>query len=226
MFQKLVVISGLAFSSCLTAYPLQAQSAGPSAFGIIVGMSRATVSGVDVLSETKYRTGIVAGVSFARPIRPHVGVEIDALYTDRGYRIASQSFEMQLKTSYLDIPLLLTWNTGRIGADPYVVAGTSINVRLSCTISSKGQRGFTLSSQSVDYSLSQSCDEAASPSESKLARFDIPIVGGVGVRFPVSTMQMSLEARYQYGTKALTNDTDFKNRSMTFSLGVRRAGAR
>lgn len=176
---------------------IRAQSAELGTFGLIAGVSRSTMRGDDVLNQTQHRLGIIVEVSSAKLVQPNLGFEIGALYTDRGYHIPISADDLRFETSYLDVPVLFRLSAETARFVPYTVGGVSLDIRLSCSVSASQES-------------SQSCDELANLSAGKAMRLDLPVVGAAGVRFQLSTMQMSFESRYQLGTKQVIADFDAK----------------
>jgi hypothetical protein len=213
------VLSVVAMSTLLPAHSVQAQMASASPFGIVGGVSVSTLKGKDVLKGTESRVGMVAGVSYSASLLPHVELEIDALYTDRGFRIprgvGGVTNDYAVDIGYLDVPVLLkigTNDTRKIDAS--FIGGVGLNIKFRCAIEYK----FAVPG-------SHQCEGLADASQAKIERFDVPLIYGVGIRFPVSAWQLSFEARAHHGTRKVEKYIDGKNRTVTLSLGVRRARA-
>jgi hypothetical protein len=98
---------------------------------------RDTCSGCDDLPASNFsgarRSGFVGGVTFNAPVNGMFSVEVDAIYAQKGTRIAFEAPPgVLIKTNYLDIPVLGRLNM--LGPGPtrvHLLVGPSLNLKVS-----------------------------------------------------------------------------------------------
>ena len=169
------------------------------------GISSATISfspdsGSQELSETERLTGFAAGVAFLLPGGSRGGIQVEALFHQKGARNLLR-FDDELRLGYLEIPVLIHLDVYQ--RDPravYLVAGIAPAFTVRATYRDDGE------SEDV---------------KDDIEDFDIGLVGGIGVELK----RLNLEARYTHGLRSAFQDGDldgsFKNRTLLFTVGYR-----
>jgi Outer membrane protein beta-barrel domain len=170
--------------------------------GIIAGWVNAgatiTDNGQDV--ETGTRNGFTAGVVLGRQ-SGLIGFRTEALYTQKGFTVASGANEASVKADYIDVPIMLK-------VDALVVrayAGPQFSFRVACSLD--GGNPFDPTSAST------SCSD-------DVESFDFGFKGGVGAKILVFTV----DAVGTIGTKnfvKMDKDTiNAKNHTFALVLGL------
>lgn len=189
---------------------LIAQSDGPT-LSVIVGLSRTTLGGKDAAADLKPRTGALAGVSVIYGLKAKAKLEIDALYSRKGFRSHGPVSTFAFSASYLEIPLLFRLDlTPDARLRPFLVAGPAFGAQLDCN-------GVTTSSTGT---FSVNCPDLVSRSGIAVKKTDLSAVLGGGVAFPVGAVQLTLAARYTVGFLNVIGDTDNHNRALSFYIGL------
>jgi hypothetical protein len=169
------------------------------------GISSATISfspgsGSRELSETERLSGFAGGVSFLLPGNSRGGIQVEALFHQKGARNLLR-FDDELRLSYIEIPVLVHVDVYQ--RDPraiYIVAGVA--------------PAFTVAARYED-------DGEPEDVKDEIEDLDVGLVAGVGVEL----RRLTLEARYTHGLRSAFQDGDlegtFKNRTILFTVGVR-----
>lgn len=143
------------------------------------------------------RTGLVAGAFFVLPVAPHFSIQPEALYAQKGAKVADEDGGGALKLDYLDLPVLVRWDSSDRGEARFnVFAGPSFNFRMRVR--------------------EDTGDEEIDISE-EIERFDLGLVFGAGVEFG----KFLIDGRYQHGLRTVNQFRDeegFEARNRSFSL--------
>lgn len=198
----------LAVAALLALGTTAAQAQSPT-FGLLGGLtsSKVTVDG-DVISFTlDSRTGFAGGLSARFPLSPMVGLEIDAMYAQKGFKISDEGDSAELKLGYLEVPVLLALEFGDAQARPFVLAGGTVSLKAGCDV------GATTGGVSA----SSSCEDVVDDEQKSL---DLGFTVGGGVAFN----RFSVQARYTVGLMDIFDDNDdsvsSKNRALFLLAGV------
>lgn len=205
---RFVRIAGTALLLGATAsFPLSAQmsAASTARVGVMGGASSTTIGGKDA-EDTDRRTGLLAGVYLVKPIAGSLSLRPELLFSQKGVKTTFAEDELQgdvdLKLSYIDVPVLLQLEPSTQGAArPHVYAGPSFGFKTNCELeASSGEE-----SGSID------CDDGFD-----LKSFDLGGVIGAGIGFPLGGVGATIGARYQHGFSDIAKEASVKNR--VFSL--------
>jgi hypothetical protein len=169
------------------------------------GFSSATISfssesGSEELSNTERLTGFVGGMAFLLPGNSRGGVQIEALFHQKGARNLLRRDD-QLRLTYVEVPVLLhidLYQRGPRGV--YVVAGAAPAFVVQASYEDDGQK--------------------------EDVKDDIePIDVGLSVGAGVELRRLNLELRYTWGLRSAFQDGDldgtFKNRALSLTVGFR-----
>ncbi len=157
------------------------------------------------------RTLMLLGGEFDNWFNTSWGWSIQVLYDQKGahnnmgnypdYRPANgpvppeYNGQADWTTSYLEIPLLITYRYGSGTVHPYVFAGPSLGFQLSNIERLRGTNLYNLNGQMVYYTVDTSANITTYTSP-----IDLSIVGGVGIALQLSTGQeLFLDAAYAFG---------------------------
>jgi hypothetical protein len=175
--------------------------------GVLAGVNSANVNFESEMFtiEGDSRTGFAAGLYWTRALQGALGVEVDALFAQKGVSLPASVFgnDIALKVSYLDIPVLARYSrlaTTSVGFQAYI--GPSFNLKLGDTIEVNG--------------IEQEED-------SGIESFETAVVFGGGVAFG----RVRVDARYGLGLTSLADaaDAEFaasvKNRVFSVLVGFR-----
>ncbi|MCK5447099.1 MAG: PorT family protein [Gemmatimonadetes bacterium] len=148
----------------------------------------------DIGGQTGFVGGLFGGVMFTRV----VGVQLEALYSQRS--VLDQEDDVDLKTTYFEIPLLFTakFPVGGTAIRPILFAGPSVSFESKCEVS--GELEPEGSRMTFD------CDDPMVQVENK--KTDWALVLGVGVDYPLGKFLIGAEWRYNLGLTNLNNDSD------------------
>ncbi len=175
--------------------------------GVLVGLNSASVNleaeGFEI--DADRRAGFAAGLYWVHALQGPLGIEVDALFAQKGVSLPASVFgdDLDLKLSYLDFPVLVRYSrpaTPSVGFHAYV--GPSFNLKLGDTIEVNGIE-----------------QEADSPIES----FETALVFGGGLTFGA----IRVDARYGLGLSSIADEADVelassvKNRVFSILFGLR-----
>jgi hypothetical protein len=172
---------------------------------IKAGVSSTTISfssdsGSQELTETERLTGFVGGVAFLLPGNRVGGVQMEALFHQKGARNLLRRDDT-LRLSYLEVPVLLhvdLYQRGPRGV--YVIGGVA--------------PAFTVQASYED-------DGDKEDVKDEIEDIDVGLVVGAGVEL----RRLNLEMRYTWGLRSAFQDGDlegtFKNRALSVTVGYR-----
>jgi hypothetical protein len=175
------------FGACLGVLPTRA-AAGDVRVGALVGPNWTTLrieSGPPDL-EVKKHTGIAVGAVLAWRPRESWSVELRPSYVGRGSRTVVAGQSVDIRTPFVDLPVVITQDLGSGRLRPYVLAGGAVGFRTSATAD------FPSGEQDVG-------DDFASTDAS--LRF------GTGLRWVTASSQPFLEVEYTLGLTDLNGGT-------------------
>lgn len=202
-----MVRNSLAIAALLLATAGAAQAQAPT-FGVIGGItsSKVTVDGEGISLTLDSRTGFAGGVTARFPLSSMLGLEVDAMYAQKGFKISDGGDSAELKLGYIEVPVLLAYEIGTASARPFLLAGGTASIKAGCDV------GAT----SGGVSASSSCEDVV---ESEQKSLDLGLTFGGGVAFN----RFSVQARYTVGMTEIFDDEDetvtSKNRALFLLAG-------
>ena len=198
-----VVLAAAALLSAAGVSQARAQAASSPrpTYGALAGVNFATLSGDDVEGASS-RTGFIGGGFVTFHFHNGLGLEPELLYSQQG--ASSSDNGTALRMSFVQIPVLLRYDFRvRSGPRPFVLAGPSIGIKVSCSASGEG--------------VSVDCDRA----DLQTTGFDLGGTLGGGVAFRAGKQSLSLGARYTIGTNDLfENNFHAKSRFWSILAGI------
>ncbi len=140
-----VTACALLFGTTLLAHePLAAQTT----FGVLLGGNAARLAGVDAssvdlfngTSEIKNRLGFQAGLYMNKRFGSMWSLQPEIHYTQKGTTLdfggtGQAAGDLGFNFGYAEVPVLLRADFGGEGLHPFIVAGPSVAMRLSCNAS-------------------------------------------------------------------------------------------
>ncbi len=198
------VITVALFATVLVPAVAAAQtSTYPMTFGVKAGVNASTLSTEDSLLDTSNIWGAVGGLFVGRNITDNAGIQLEALFSQRGAKDISTSSETRLRLTYLDLPL-----TARFGSTMsndvhfHAFTGPQVGIKLSA----KAKNDFL--------GVEEDLDE-------EVKSWDFGWTLGAGVEMN----NLSLDARYTLGLTNIdasqSSDGSIKNRTFTVLVGYR-----
>jgi hypothetical protein len=188
-----------------TAQRIQGGIQGGVSFSNLANLTNAIDFGGPI--DVNRRTGIVIGPFVAFPVNETVAVQVEGLFTARGATPTDGTNELQIRLSYLDVPILLRLAPSR--ARPlYVLLGPSIN--------------FNVSAKTTDVVPSGVEEDV----KDVIRNAEFGLVFGAGV----AAKRALVEARYSAGltdivgdraAAAISIDAPIRNRAFAILAGIR-----
>lgn len=127
---------------------------------------------------------------------PHFGIQIEANYTERGWRQIFYKVDdyIQRKTNYIEMPVMTHFYLGKNRFRVFLNGGFALSYALSAELDSlrKGNSGV------VNYKFDNEVDK----------RFEFGVLGGGGVEFKYGQHCFLLEGRYYLGLTNLREPVD------------------
>jgi Outer membrane protein beta-barrel domain len=194
---------------CLVLGSATAASAQGVVVGIKGGVNFASIQFNEEGENVNFdrRTGFVGGVFVVWPASERFGLQLEALYSQKGARIAGSDVEAELRLDYVDVPVLLRVSTARdrSGAAFHVFGGPSVGIRAraKATAALEGESGSGDISEDVE-------------------RLDLGLVAGAGVEIG----RFVIDVRHTWGLSNINknpseDDTTIKNRVFAAMVGLR-----
>ncbi|MGD0037874.1 MAG: porin family protein [Bacteroidota bacterium] len=185
--------------------------------GITDGLNFATLGGSDALNVstiTQYAAGVFFEISF--PLLP-ISIQPEVLYSVKGSKKGPSAVPeaddvlsvTKVTTSYIDIPILVKYYLSSQVIKPFIFAGPSIgflvNAKEEATSSGLG------TSQETEIDV-----------KNETTSTDVGAVVGVGAKIPLVIVDLTLDARYNYGFTSTDkiNSAKIYNRVAAVYLGV------
>jgi len=153
------------------------------------------------------RVGFVGGVFVVWPGEARFGLQLEALYSQKGARLDAPDAQVQLKLDYVDVPVLLRVSTARnrSGTAFHAFGGPSVGIRVhgKATAAIEGVSGSDDLSEDVE-------------------RFDFGLVAGAGVELG----RFIIDVRNTWGLSNVNknpseDDTTIKNHVFAAMVGIR-----
>ena len=206
---KYIVASVIALTTVNSPAPVP----GQTTLAIRGGLSRATMSGVDLAgADLDARIGLSLGASATIPLQDNFSLRLDGGYVQKGYSAGSEGFEANLFLDYIELSGLgavnLTPSESQVSV--YALAGPSLAFNTKC----EGSASYSLAGESG--TISESCGD-------DIRGIDLGITAGIGGVMAVSEkMSLSVDLRYTLGLLSVdkTGDEDIKNRDLILQVGV------
>jgi opacity protein-like surface antigen len=196
---SLIASAGVAQKGKLGAAP-------PWTVGPVLGLNYFTFTGSDA-TDAKYKAGLAVGLALSRDIAPSIFFAPEALYSMKGASFSSGGVTDRFKVNYLEVPVLFGYRFDTHSqTQPYVVAGPTVGLMLSCN----------LEETSGSTTQSASCKDLGIDTKST----DFGITGGAGVEFPLSSMTLTLTGRYTIGLSDVVSNFSVKNSGFSFTAGL------
>jgi outer membrane protein with beta-barrel domain len=169
--------------------------------GARVGYTQADMI-FDPEAETS-RLSSVAGGAFLRFGLGSVSFQPEVLVVTKGFLETVGPADLQLKTDYLEVPVLLRLSTGA-GSPfaPYLLVGPSLGYEIRCQIEEEvaGQQ------------VTDDCNDD-DPNHKK---FDVGVTGGLGFEFAIGAGSLLIEGRYVHGLTDLNDGDSISERNRAF----------
>ena len=151
------------------------------------------------------RKGVVGGLFVIWPAQGRVGLQTEALFSQKGAQIEEGGDSAKIKLDYIDVPVLARFSSPvSTGTSFYVFAGPSFGFR----VSAKAESSVEDEDESEDI-------------EDDVERFDLGLVAGAGLEFG----RFLLDGRYTWGlsniNKVESDDVKIKNRVFSVMAGFR-----
>ena len=211
LFGSFLSTTALIFAAALPANIAVAQEIS---VGGKIGVNLAKTA-VDDFDEEETRTGIVGGASLGIGLGPVFGLQIEALYAQKGVKAPDQDLTISLQTDYLEMPLLARIRIPVSGGNvrPTLSAGPAVAFELACT----------LEAESGGVEVEVGCRESGDGLDAlNTASVDFGLLVGGGLDIDVGKTILSFEGRYTHGLVDILQDdaSQLKNRAFTFLVGL------
>jgi hypothetical protein len=201
--RSIVIASALLLTAGLSTASAQVGMVPRTRVGILAGVNFANFSGSDA-NDAKSRTGAIGGLSFDFHVAPHVGVEIDGLYSQQGAVEPGKGGDLTLKLDYVQVPVLLRYRfPTHTSVHPFLAVGPQVGFRVTCKVSSGGD--------------SADCSDFTGEN-AKSTDFSGTAAAGLGFGFGKN--ELSIQARYNMGFSKVFSDSDVKNKVFSVLAGL------
>lgn len=209
MDRVIAAVAAAVFASGATLASAQGLQPERKAFtgGILAGVNLSKPGGSDV-SNASNRTGFTGGLFGVANMAGAFGIELDALYSQKGGKVSGGGTTFTLMEDYIEVPLLLRFDfrPASGGVTPFVGAGPSVafSVRCRAKVESGGVSAET------------SCSNAGFDEK----KVDFGAAGTAGLGFPMGGSTLSVGVRYTHGFTDIEQTSNAKNRVWSFLVGL------
>jgi hypothetical protein len=170
--------------------------------GLNVSSASVSVPGLNISPDS--RTGVVVGGFVGADFHEYVGMQVEALYSQKGAQVTEFGIEIDLRLDYVEIPILARGNV-RLNPDTriHVIGGPAFAFKVHDDLDIE------------DFGLGFG--------EIELKSWDAGIAVGGGVTF----RSLIFDARYTFGLVNVNDDdivgdlVDVKNRAFSLTVGWR-----
>jgi len=190
-------ILAVAAALALGASPATAQAIMA---GWVNASANLTVDGQEI--ETGSRNGFTGGVVFSKA-GGLIGLRTEGLYTQKGFTLGSGANQGELKSAYIDVPVMLEVDAILVRA----YAGPQFSFRVSCKVS-----GSATNLPDPDRD-GESCSEA-------VESFDFGFKGGVGAKLAILTIDLVGTLGTKNAFKLDKDTVNAKNQTLSVVLGL------
>lgn len=174
--------------------------------GVLAGISLANLYAGEY-EEFSSKLGFAVGGYLDIQLNKIIGIQPQILFSQKGGREDYYgNLESVYSFNYLELPILVKISFPNV-ISPFIVVGPSIGMNLFGheTIKAKEEQEGSDYKQKFNFSFNI---------------FDIGIVGGVGVKLPITNQnKISLQARYGFDLFKIKSFGDLKNKNFLFLLG-------
>lgn len=173
-------------------------------YGVKGGLSFGNISNKGVLpGDLKTRTGGAGGL-FLGYRAAIVGVDIEALYAQRGAKSSESFGDAATRLDYIDVPAYVKVTIPTPGVQPFAYAGPQLSFEVKC--------------QTAYGTLD--C-----PDNTGRKKTDFAGVIGAGVRIGAKSLGVTVEGRYVYGLtdlklSTISDSESYKNRTFMLLVGI------
>ena len=188
-----------------------------NSLGITGGLNFATLGGSNapnVSIITYYAAGVFIEINV--PLLP-ISIQPEVLYSVKGSKIGPNAVPLagdllsavKITTSYIDIPILVKYYLSSHVIKPFIFVGPSI--------------GFLVSAKQEAVSLDlETSQEKEIDVKNQTTSIDFGAVVGVGAKIPLVVVDLTLDARYNFGFTSTDkiNPINIYNRVIAVYLGV------
>jgi hypothetical protein len=210
----IVGLSSTPFVSLLAQDPKPTQSSRLATVGILAGMSLTTLAGKDAADDLERRTRPLAGVFVVIDLATRIQLEIDALYSAKGFRSPGTTSHADFSLGYLELPALLRVNLApNSRVQPFIAAGAAFGYRVACDVSTV----------TPTISGSLGCDDVVVSDPLNVSTTDFSGVLGAGVDILAGPARFTLATRFTRGFTSVFDGRKNHNEAFSIYVGVARA---
>lgn len=208
---RVICATALVAMLALDGSVVLAQSTPPARFGVLGGVSLATLGGKDV-DEVDQRTGVVGGVSVTLPIRGRWSLEVDGLFSQKGATASDASESLTVKLDYFEVPLLARYDFDGEKVRPHLAGGVGLGFRTSCEARGANEEFVA----EVDCATIENDPD----SDLRFRKFDLGLVVGGGLDFLMANDRaFTVGARYVHGVTDVVKEVVVRNRTIQLYVG-------
>ncbi len=194
-----------------------------TSFGILLGGTSSRVTDLNTTSADLFngsgtvasRYGYRGGLFVNRELFPHLSVQAEAYYIQKGTRLNAtpkQDGSLDLSLAYIELPFMLRYDVAPHSAwRPFVTAGPTAALRTHC----RGTLRIDV------YSIAATCRELNDdPAKDLFVSSDVGMTGGVGIEHVWMGRSVLLQLRYGRGLTTIVSNPSagIAPKNSTFSL--------
>lgn len=202
------------FASLRAQEPTPTQSSRLATVGVLAGVSSTTLSGAVGGADLKRRVRPMFGAWILVNLKPRLQLEVDALYSAKGYKSPKSLLLTEFSTAYFEVPALLRYNFAPDArVQPFIGVGAAEGYRVGCSASTpKGEFAGGLG-----------CDDVTSGQLLTVATTETSGVLGAGVDLLTKNAHFTFGARFTRGLTSVFEDVTSHNQAISLYLSIGKA---
>lgn len=215
--RRRVVLFGLCV---IPGFSLQAQDPKPTqssrlaTVGLMAGPSSTTLSERVGGADLKRRVRPMFGAWILVNLKPRLQLEVDALYSAKGYRSPESLLITEFSVSYFEVPAMLRYNFApEARVQPFVAAGLAEGYRLSCSVSTPN----------AQFSGELGCDDVTGVQVLRVGTIETSGVLGAGVDVLTKDAHFTIGTRFTRGLSSVFQDVTSHNQGLSLYVSIGKA---
>lgn len=186
--------------------------------GVSVGAAISDISGDDTQGIDS-RTAPYFGLSLVGQPATIIGFETGLYYVSKGASVDDEDVEVDIKPTYLELPLLLrlALPSGESGIRPVIKAGGYMAFQSSCDVEARG------GGVSIEVDCDELFDLIGEDEESEIQSVDYGVKAGVAVDIPIGErVVLAPELIYTRGLRDIleVDGESIEGTNSTFQIGI------
>lgn len=198
----------------LCCFPAGLSAQSRFSLGVDLGYTISDFSGPDAAG-VRHRTGATAGAYLRTPLGRYLAVQSGLFIASKGGATlvpptgGGTPVRLELDLVYVELPLLLRARVPfPAGTRLVLTGGAAAAVQIGCNV------------EFIQGGVSQLREACARITSTAFQDWDVAWTAGGGIAVPIERSELALEVRLTQGLRRVSEQSDFRNRAITFLVSV------